>query len=223
MNSQSDNYLKTEADKTASQASDRPLPNRPPIPLWRLLVPLLFQAALILSIPAQPFYTRVTGRTVILQTLPVDPYDLLRGYSQTLNYDISVRSRLTGLPGWQEVIAPANSTVETSFYAILERPAAEVSATGVPKAWVPISVSRDRPANLPDNQVALKGKLRKHGRIQYGLETYYMPEDQRIQVNRDISETRRRQAESFVVEIKVDSRGHAVPLSLWVGDRNYRF
>ena len=223
MNSQSENYLNTEADKTASQASDRPLSNRLPIPLWRLLVPLLFQAALILSIPAQPFYTRVTGRTVILQTLPVDPYDLLRGYSQTLNYDISVREILQELPGWQEVIATGNSTVETSFYAILERPAAEASGTGVPKAWVPVAVSRDRPANLADNQVALKGQLRRYGRIQYGLETYYMPEDQRDRINQDISQTRLRREESFVVEIKVDSRGHAVPLSLWVGDRNYRF
>lgn len=222
MNDKADNGMNKTTEILPTQNPLNPLTNSRPTSLWRLLIPLVFQAALITAIPAQAIYTHITGRNVILQTMPVDPYDFLRGYSQTLNYDISVRQNLQELPGWNEVMAAANSTIETSFYIILEQPESP-SNTSVPKAWKPVVVSRDRPKNLPANQVALKGTTRQYGRIKYGLETYYMPEDQRDLVNRDISQTRRREAEAFVVEIKVDSRGHAVPLSLWVGDRNYRF
>ncbi len=40
----------------------------PHLPIWRLWVPLLLQTGLILASPAQPFYTQITGKTVILQT-----------------------------------------------------------------------------------------------------------------------------------------------------------
>ena len=50
--------------------------NNKPIPILRLIVPLLIQAGFILEIPAQPVYTYLTGRTVILQTVPVDPYNI---------------------------------------------------------------------------------------------------------------------------------------------------
>ncbi|NET14750.1 MAG: GDYXXLXY domain-containing protein, partial [Okeania sp. SIO1H6] len=43
--------------------------------IWRFILPLTVQLALILSIPAQAIYTTITGRTVVLQTVPVDPYD----------------------------------------------------------------------------------------------------------------------------------------------------
>ena len=56
---------------------------------WRFLVPLGLQLGIILIVPAQSAYTYNFGQSAVLQTLPVDPYDLLRGYSQTLSYDIS--------------------------------------------------------------------------------------------------------------------------------------
>jgi uncharacterized membrane-anchored protein len=80
-----------------------------------------------------------------------------------------------------------------------------------------------RPKDLSGDRVALKGELHQVGQIEYGLETYYMPEEQRIQINRDISQAQASQARSFVVEVKVDDRGNALPVSMWVGDRNYRF
>ena len=72
---------------------------RSPLPLWRFAVPLLLQIGLVLVPPAQSVYTHITGKTVILQTIPVDPYDPLRGYSQTLSYDISRLETLKKLPG----------------------------------------------------------------------------------------------------------------------------
>ena len=213
-----------------------------PTPIWRFCVPLLFQTALILAVPAQAVYTQLTGKTVILQTVPVDPYELLRGYSQTLRYDISSQNSLRKLPGWRELPKQQPngnklSFIEpgTRFYVILAQPATP-ALPELPLAWKPVAVSTKRPSKLPANQVALKG-LAKHGLIQYGLETYYIPEDQREQINADLraarqaNPTQEQQTPPVVMEIKVNAQGDAVPVSLWarVGGvskqqvRNYRF
>jgi uncharacterized membrane-anchored protein len=210
----------------ALQGRQSQLPER--LPGWRLWVPLLLQTGLILAAPAQPFYTQITGKTVILQTIPVDPYDPLRGYSQTLNYDISRLDNLRNLPGWKELVGQQGSkksssnylATGTSFYVILEAPASTESQP--PKAWKPVRVSGNYPT-LPANQIALKGKSTGNS-IEYGLETYYMPESRRDEINQDINQAQRgRQQQSSVVEVKVDAQGRAVPISFWVSKRNYRF
>jgi len=183
---------------------------------WWFWLPLLFQTGLILTVPAQDAYTYVTGRPVTLQTVPVDPYDLLRGYSQSLSYEISDPNRLENLPGGIVV-----SSSSSEFYLVLEAPATGVTSQP-PKPWQPVRLSSICPKHLPQNQVAIQGKTDPYGRISYGLETYYMPEDQRNQINSAISKIRQNQ-QAFVVEAKVDSAGNAVPISLWVKDQNYRF
>lgn len=183
------------------------------LPKWRFWLPLLFQSALIVAIPAHSTYTYATGKTVVLQTIPVDPYDLLRGYSQTLSYQISDAQTLKQLPGGNQI----NSG---SFYIVLEAPA--TSNARPPALWKSVRISRDRPTNLSTNQVALKGNWNSW-RATYGLETYYMPEDQREQINQAIRQTQSQSPQAFVVEAKVDAGGNAVPVSLWVRDRNYRF
>ena len=78
-------------------------PPATPFRRWRFWIPLILQTALIAAVPAQAVYTHLTGRTVVLKTVPVDPYDLLRGYSQTLAYDISQPNNLKSLPGWKTI------------------------------------------------------------------------------------------------------------------------
>jgi len=195
------------------------------LPIWRLWVPLLLQTGLILASPIQLFYTQITGKTVILQTAPVDPYDPIRGYSQTLSYDISRVESLHRLPGWKELSKGSKQNnylpSGTRFYVILEAPVANESQP--PKPWKPVGVKSNRPTSLPANQIALKGKSTGNS-IEYGLETYYMPESRRDEINKNINQTQRgRQPQSFVVEVKVDNQGRAVPISLWVSKRNYRF
>ena len=193
--------------------------NNKPIPILRLAIPLLIQAGLLFAIPAQSAYTYLTGKTVILQTAPVDPYSLLTGYYQILSYDISTRSNLEKLPGSKDILKDGNS-----FYVVLQ----EEKSTDekIPKAWKPLRLSKEIPSALPDNQVALKGKYR-YGRVTYGLEKYNIPEDQRNKINNNISQASRsvteRDKQPIVVEVKVDSQGKAVPISLWVKERNYRF
>lgn len=187
-----------------------------PIAWWRLGLPLLFQALLIVAVPAQDAYTYATGRTVVLQTAPVDPYDMLRGYYQTLGYQVSNVENLDSLPGGEIL---ANRDLVGNIYVVLEEPTATATP---PTAWPPVRISRDRPTDLAANQIALRGRA-ESWRILYGLETYYMPEDQRQSINQAIGELQAQQPQSFVVEVKIDGQGHAVPISLWVGETNYRF
>ncbi|MDX2244681.1 MAG: GDYXXLXY domain-containing protein [Leptolyngbyaceae cyanobacterium bins.302] len=222
MSAQPDNKLPQEAipgDRLAPELEPviETAPRR--LPGWRLWVPLLFQSMLIIAVPAQDAYTYATGKTVVLQTVPVDPYDLLRGYSQTLGYEISQFDTLTKLPGGDLL----KSSYVGDVYVVLEAPA--VSTARPPQAWKPVQVSRDRPTDLASNQIVLKGQS-QGWRMVYGLETYYMPEDQREQINtaiNQINQNQRQERRPFVVEVKVDGSGNSVPVSLWIRDRNYQF
>ncbi|HBB31729.1 MAG TPA: membrane-anchored protein [Cyanobacteria bacterium UBA8803] len=208
----------------------------------QFLVPLLFQTVLILAVPAQAVYTLLIGKSVILQTAPVDPYDLLRSYSQIMRYEISSQDTLRDLPGWEELPKqqPYGNDVTfikpgTRFYVILAAPVSS-NPSELPHSWEPMALSLKRPSKLPPNRVALQG-LAQRGLIQYGLETYYIPEDQRKQINADLRGTRQapfsqpQQLPPILMEIKVDAWGHALPIGLWaqVGNaanrqiRNYPF
>jgi uncharacterized membrane-anchored protein len=199
------------------------------IPAWRFAIALLFQSLLILVIPAQAIYTHLSGKTAILQTIPVDPYDFLRGYYQTLRYTISRVEKLQALPGWETVLTRQSTGEETllegtRFYVILQAPVTPQSNARPPQPWIPIGVSRDRPTDLSSDRVALEG-IYDGGWVKYDLERYYLPEDQRFEINDRIREIQEQpgQERSFVVEVKINREGDAVPVSLWIGDRNYRF
>ena len=182
------------------------------------LLPLTVQLLIILAIPSQSLYTYAFGKTVTIQTIPVDPYDLLRGYSQTLRYDIiSNWNQLKKLPGGQDV----NET--ETFYVTLQAP--ELLDKQPPIPWTPMAVSNEKPDNLPDNQIAIAGNTEGYRGVFYGLETYYMPENQRQKINQEIRDLQRQPNGKipFVVEVKIDSRGKAIPVSLWIGDRRYQF
>lgn len=198
------------------------------ISFWRISIPLLLQTVIILAVPAQAMLTYFTGRTVILQTAPVDPYDLLRGYSQTLNYEISSVDTLKALPGWDtipvdELNLPPYPPNGTPIYVILEAPE-KSRDRATPLPWEPVRVSATKPQNLPENQSVVRGIVRSLW-VDYGIERYYMPEDQRNQINQEIRDIQRQFGEEppFVVEVKTRPNGNVVAVSLWLGDRHYRF
>jgi uncharacterized membrane-anchored protein len=62
--------------------------------------------------------------------------------------------------------------------------------------------------------------------IDYGLDNYSIPETEREQVSRKISqeqENRSGEKPPILVKVKVDPQGNAVPVSFTIGDRSYRF
>jgi uncharacterized membrane-anchored protein len=203
------------------------LPKRRKISAWRLWAPLGLQSLLILSVLVAPVQTHLTGKTAVLRTQPIDPYDLLRGYSQTLSYDISNLDNLQKLPGWETIPkrrdrSPGLEPVfygDTSFYLVLQAPDNSYS-NQAPNPWQPIRISKDLPTDLASNQVAIKGKFEWSGAT-YGLERYYMPEARRDEINDAVQIANRNQ--TGAVEIKVRQDGYAVPVKLWVGQEAFEF
>jgi uncharacterized membrane-anchored protein len=184
---------------------------------WRFLVPLGLQLGIILIVPAQSAYTYNFGQSAVLQTLPVDPYDLLRGYSQTLSYDISQIDSLKQFPGGKDLVEGQK------FYVVLEPNITQDQLPPSPSKV--IKVTPELPTDLGSNQVTLKGKIELYGQVNYGLETYYLPESQRDKINQEISalQSNSEGKRPFVVEIKVDRWGNSVPISLWVDKSKYSF
>jgi uncharacterized membrane-anchored protein len=242
-----------------------------PLPIWRLIAPLFVQLGLILAVPSQAMYTDMTGKTVILQTVPINPNDVVRGSSLNLDYNISRPETLRRLPGWNEWLRRNSRrgrqiSQGSILYLILqerqsfnrnqgresfdrnqgresfdrnqERESFDRNQERTSfdrnelQSWKPIRVSSNRPVSLSNNQVALKGNY-QDGLVNYGLENYFIPEEQRRQINEDISqiqENRNGKQQPILVRVKVDSQGNAVPLGLSIKDasgerrdRNYRF
>jgi uncharacterized membrane-anchored protein len=206
-----------------------------PLPIWRLIAPLLVQVGLILAVPSQAMYTDMTGKTIILQTVAINPNDVVRGSSLNLDYNISRPETLRRLPGWNNWLRRNSrrgrqiSQGSTLYLILQERQSFDRNEL---QSWQPIRVSSNRPVDLSNNQVALKGNY-QDGLINYGLENYFIPEEQRQQINEDISqvqENRNGRQQPILVRVKVDPQGNAIPTGLSIRDasgergyRNYRF
>ncbi|MDD1449149.1 GDYXXLXY domain-containing protein [Dolichospermum sp. ST_sed8] len=242
-----------------------------PLPIWRLIAPLFVQIGLILAVPSQAMYTDMTGKTVILQTVPINPNDVVRGSSLNLDYNISRPETLRRLPGWNEWLRRNSRrgrqiSQGSILYLILQERQSfnrnqeresfdrnqeresfdrnqeresfdrnqerESFDRNELQSWKPIRVSSNRPVSLSNDQVALKGNY-QDGLVNYGLENYFIPEEQRRQINEDISqiqENRNGRQQPILVRVKVDPQGNAIPLGLSIKDasgerrdRNYRF
>lgn len=223
-----DNLDRSITEQTvANDAEQSPPPNpesTPKLSIGRLAVPLFLQSLLICSIPFQSIYALATGTTVILKTMPVDPYDLLRGYYQTLSYDISDFNTLRQLPGWAKLNRNlGQNTIDRNQQVYITLAKITTANLQTPQAWKPIAIGDKFPVNLSADKIAIKGTS-NGSNIIYGLETYYMPEDRKDDVNKDIDRARSSGGKrNLLVEIKVDNRGLATPVSLWVGSKQYRF
>ncbi|QIX61263.1 GDYXXLXY domain-containing protein [Hymenobacter sp. BT18] len=122
------------------------------------------QALFVVGVAASGYATSYWGRTIWLQTAPVDPRDLLYGDYVTLNYTISQ------LPGrlWR---GPQPPRAQQAAYVLLQaRPDSTYAAVGI---------YPEKPS-ATENQAVLRGSVqdtwRRSVRLRYGLERYYVPE-----------------------------------------------
>jgi uncharacterized membrane-anchored protein len=199
-----------------------------PLPVWRLVAPLLVQVGLIMAVPTQAAYTDVTGKTVILQTIPIDSRDTVQNDSSIFDYNISRVETLRRLRGWGDWVRRHSLrnrliTPGSTLYLILQE--RQSFGRRIPRAWKPIRVSSNHPDFLLNNQVALKGEY-QDGLINYGLDNYSLSTQQKRRINNDISRAQRNRNGARVpilVKVKVDPQGNALPESFWIGNRNYRF
>ena len=104
-------------------------------------------------------YPLLTGKTVILKTQPVDPFDFFRGQYLTIDYEIS------------RVNLPENTTEGRTIYVSLKE--------GDDKIWHADKVS----LNKPDSEVFIRGTAKQSWRgfaVEYGIEQYFFERDAHI-------------------------------------------
>ena len=162
------------------------------------IVAVAVQALVLAAVPARQIYTRQTGTTVILKTAPRDPYNILSGYYVTLTYEID--------------------RPQIRRYRTESKHAWVVLREGADGIWNADSAHDSRPESIPDGCVVIKGR-KKGGRIVYGIESYFIPENARDTVERDLRQ-HRGQAR---VEVKIDSFGHAALIRLLIEDKVYEY
>ncbi|MDD5259451.1 MAG: GDYXXLXY domain-containing protein [bacterium] len=147
-----------------------------------------------------------TGQMIMLETIPVDPRDLLRGDYVILNYKISTidRSRVSSEPGSYTYGQPVNVNLEP-----------------VGKFWQPKAVWIK---NKPSGGVNIKGLVRSSQglsfNIEYGIESYFVPEGKGAGIETAL---RRNVSGKVAVEVAVDNSGRAMINRVLIDDRPVKF
>lgn len=167
--------------------------------LIAFIAAVAIQVLILVGVPARKAVTLATGKSAVLKVQPVDPYSILSGYYVALGFEIS---RVDAFPD-----APRFSQGDRC-YAVIER--------GEDGVWKPISLEQELPTNLPENRAALLGRI-KYGRIEYGIEEFFIPETKRAAIADDL----RVNQDKALVDVKVDSSGHAALERLRIEDRVY--
>jgi len=168
------------------------------------IIAVMAQALILAAVPGRKIYTRQTGTAILLKVAPYDPYSIMSGYYARLNYEIS---RPPVLEQWQE---QHHGRQLKSVWMVLKK--------GDDGIWHADSIHDSWPKSVPDNCIVIKGK-EKGGRIEYGIESYFIPEDARGTVERDL----RQHHDQARAEVKVDSFGNAALIRLLIEDRVYEY
>lgn len=164
-------------------------------------ISLLIQLALLLVISLPRLEIIAKGKTVLLETQPYDPYNIFRGYYATLFYEISETDNLPGF------VKPKNHQL---LYVVLSE--------GEDKVWRPVRVSPELPRDLGTNEVFIRGKY-SYGRLEYGIEEYYLPEKSRHKVESMLGSEGSRP----LVEVKVNKAGKATIIRLIIGETSFEY
>ena len=165
---------------------------------------VFLQLVFLLVIPIPRWLALNWGRTVVLETAPVDPYTVFQGYYARLNYRISMAGNL---PFEKSSIQPVNGR---NYYVVLSP-----SANGF---WEPQKVLTRMPGKLKKNEAALKGRYR-FSRMEYGIEQYYLPENKR----RELENLLREREQKIRVIVKVGRGGQGAIVRLEIGGRRFEY
>jgi len=112
------------------------------------------QIILLLAFIAVKENTLLTGTSVLLQTVPIDPRSLLQGDFAILDYEIAE------LPG-----GFAGSRQGDRIYVELFE--------GPDGVWVAGRYAREKPDS---DRVFIKGKVNDRGRLSFGIDAFFIPE-----------------------------------------------
>jgi uncharacterized membrane-anchored protein len=100
----------------------------------------------------------VTGTSILVRVVPVDPRDFLRGQYLSLAYEFS--------RPWDSTVARIHMPADAPVWVVLRREGT---------FHVPKRLDLGRPATLEPGEVALRGWARGR-RYDFGVERYFVPE-----------------------------------------------
>ncbi|MDO9513642.1 MAG: GDYXXLXY domain-containing protein [Elusimicrobiota bacterium] len=132
-----------------------------------------------------------TGIKVLLETVPVDPRDFLRGDYVILRYKIS---SLSGIPG------KSDFKRGDRVYVKLE-PGAEY--------WEAVAMKAKNEIERGD--VVIKGKIQRGGVVKYGIESYFVPEGKGREIEKNMAGRSK-----VAVEVIVDKNGNGIINKLFI-------
>lgn len=164
----------------------------------------LVSAAVLVGVLAIAIEKRASilrdGREIVLRTEPVDPRDLMRGDYVRLGYtDISTIEKSLVSGAW-----PAEDTTASVWLTL---------ATGRDGAYVAKAASFSKPESVTEDEVVLKslpiritvaqptGGLNLIERLSFGIERYYVPEGEGLEIEKAQNEGR------TTVAVRVSSDG----------------
>jgi uncharacterized membrane-anchored protein len=161
---------------------------------------MVLQLLLLVAVIVPRISILANGKTVFIETLPYDPYNVLSGYYVDLNYRISEPENLPAKKTYQE---------HRDYYIVLE-----------PRhsAWQPVAVYERLPQYMQAGRAVIRGRYR-YGVLDYGIGRYYLPEAQRERIETSLRET----VKAALVEIKVNRKGDAALVGIIVGNERFEY
>jgi uncharacterized membrane-anchored protein len=197
--------MNTETQVPVVAPPAAPLAGRPPA--WRFWLPMALQLVIITTVPAPKVWAHATGTTVLLRTMPVDPYDALRGRYMRLGYADANADTLAKLPGAKPVL---DATVGELVWV-------ELAPGKANQPWKAVKLHASRPGDLPAGHTVIKGRS-GGGIVDWELGEYFVPE-----ASGDGIEAAMRQdaSKSTWAEARVSADGTAVLEGLWIAGKRY--
>lgn len=169
----------------------------------KLTIGIVCQLIILVGMVGFKHFTLLTGKPILLETVPVDPRSLFRGDYVILRYKIS---RLkSGIIKEQKMPKRGDS-----IYVVLRKG---------DEFWEPTTAFLSRPV-LTEGEIFIKGTIvsyrwAKSARVEYGIETYFIPEGK----GRVIEAATRGEKSHLSVEVAVDRFGCSVIRQLFIDEK----
>ncbi len=128
-----------------------------------LVVGAGFQFVVLIAMIVTPSMTLITGDTILLRVVPVDPRDLFRGDYVILRYEFS-RVPPQGIPGLRSTVRSTDNQGQTVYVALVPEEDG--------KHWRASRVSLEKPTAGK----FLRGQITGWNRIEFGIESYFVQE-----------------------------------------------
>ena len=160
------------------------------------IILILLQLLILVGLTGYNEAILAFGKTVVLQTAPVDPRDLFRGDYIVLRYEISTLDRV---PGYWQI------NEGDKIYVKLEKQ---------DDVWDAVQVSKSEPDNW---YYFITGEVKdvwdRTILVEYGIEAYFVPEGEGREIER---------ADDLKVRISINKSGKAIIKNLIVDGETYR-